>query len=125
MGSLVPRRWESRVEGLSRRDRRGCDYEAYVPDALGGWDLLLPGDVAADIADAETAVREMNPDGIERVSLDGLARFLLRAESVASSYIEGLQAGARRLVEAEFALALGAEHVDRTAVEVMGNVTAM
>lgn len=39
------------------------------------------------------------------VSLEGLARFLLRAESVASSKIEGLEAGRRLLPDAEVALA--------------------
>jgi Fic family protein len=125
LGELITRRWRSELEGLSRQDRRGCDYDAYLPDPLQGWDLTLPADVAADIADAETAVRDLNSGGVGHVSLEGMARFLLRAESVASSYIEGLQAGARRLVEAEFALTTNSERVDQTAVEVLGNVTAM
>lgn len=125
LAGLIKRRWRSELEGLSRRDRQGCDYAAYVPDPLQGWEFTVPADVAADVADAEAAIRDMNDDGVGHVSLEGLARFLLRAESVASSYIEGLQAGPRRLVEAEFALAAGAERVDQTAVEVLGNITAM
>ena len=39
--------------------------------------------------------------GDERFSLVGLAWFLLRAESAASTKIEGRRAGPRRLLEAE------------------------
>lgn len=125
MAELLPRRWEARFQGLTRRDRRGCNYDAYLPDPLAGWDISLPGDLVADVADAETAVRNLNHAGTTHVSLDGLARFLLRAESVASSRIEGLDAGVRRLVEAEALLARGSEGADRVAVEVLGNIATM
>jgi Fic family protein len=125
MAELLRRRWESRFQGLTRRDRQGCNYDAYLPDPLAGWDLTLPGDLAADVADAETAIRDLNQAGTTHVSLEGLARFLLRAESVASSKIEGLDAGARRLVEAEALLAEGGEAADRVAVEVLGNIASM
>lgn len=49
----------------------------------------------------------------------------MRAESVASSKIEGLDAGPRRLLDAEVVLALGGEAADRIAVEVLSNVAAM
>ena len=125
MAELIRRRWEPRYQGLTRRDRLGCNYDAYLPDPLAGWDLSLPGDLAADIADAETAIRNLNHAGTTHVSLEGLARFLLRAESVASSRIEGLDAGARRLVEAEALLAEGGESADRVAVEILGNIASM
>lgn len=70
---------------LSRRDRQGCDYDAYLPDPLAGWELVLPADLVADLSDAEAAIRRLNATGTSHVSLEGLARFLLRAESVASS----------------------------------------
>jgi hypothetical protein len=50
---------------------------------------------------------------------------LLRAESVASSKIEGLEAGPRRLLDAELVLAQGGDAADRVAVEVLDNVAAM
>lgn len=125
MAEYARRRWEPRFEGMTRRDRQGCSYDAYLPDPLAGWNLTLPGDLAADIAEAETAIRDLNEAGTSHVSLEGLARFLLRAESVASSKIEGLDAGPRRLVEAEAALAQGGETADRVAVEVLGNIAAM
>lgn len=125
MAELLRKRWEPRFQGMTRRDRRGCNYDAYLPDPLAGWELTLLGDVAADIADAETAIRDLNQPGPTHVSLEGLARFLLRAESVASSKIEGLDAGARRPVEAEALLAGGGEAADRVAVEVLGNIASM
>ena len=125
MAEYLQRRWAPRFEGTSRRDRQGCSYQAYLPDPLAGWNLLLPADLAADIADAEAAVRDLNRAGASHVSLEGLARFLLRVESVASSKIEGLEVGPRRLVEAEAAIARGGEAADRVAVEVLGNIAAM
>jgi hypothetical protein len=35
----------------------GCDYEAFVPDPHAGWDLQLPADLVADLADAELGIR--------------------------------------------------------------------
>jgi Fic family protein len=125
MARQLRRRWEARFEGMSRRDRGGCDYDAYLPDPLAGWSLTIPADVAADVADTESAVRHLNDAGTTHVSLEGLARFLLRAESVASSMIEGLAAAPRRLVSAEVALALGGDAGDQVAVEVLGNIAAM
>ena len=125
MGELIRCRWTASFEGMSRRDRQGCDYDAYLPDPLAGWDLALPADLVADLTDAEAAIRRLNNSGTSHVSLEGLARFLLRAESVASSKIEGLEAGPRRLLDAEVVLAQGGDAADRIAVEVLANAAAM
>lgn len=113
---------------MSRKDRRGCEYNSYLPDLLDDWELTMPADVAADIADAETAIRTLNDRGTSHVSLEGLARFLLRAESVASSRIEGLAAATKRLARAEAALTLfepASQVYDGVAIEVLGNIAAM
>ncbi len=125
MATLIRKRWTASFEGMARRDRQGCDYSAYVPDPLAGWNLLLPADLAADVADAETAIRRLNASDVPALNLEGIARFLLRAESVASSKIEGLDAGPRRLLEAEAALTEDGDVNDRAAVEVLGNIAAM
>jgi Fic family protein len=125
LSTTVRKRWEPRFEGASRRDRQGCSYAAYVPDPLLAWQLEIPADLAADIADAEMAIRDLNDTGTTHVSLEGLARFLLRAESVASSRIEGLEVAPRRLLSAEAAIALGGDAADQLAVEILGNITAM
>ena len=94
-------------------------------DPLAGWDLALRADLVADLTDAEAAIRRLNTSATSHVSLEGLARFLLRAESVASSKIEGLEAGPRRLLDAEVVLAQGGDAADWVAVEVLANVAAM
>jgi Fic family protein len=113
------------TSGLPRRDRASCDYEAYVPDPLVGRLLRLDGDVAADVADAETAVTRFDANAVALADTEALARLLLRAESVASSKIEGLEVGGRRLLRAEAATALGEDARDVTATEVLGNIQAM
>ncbi|MGH8932746.1 MAG: Fic family protein [Egibacteraceae bacterium] len=126
MGRVVRRRWQSQLDvGLSRRDRQGCEYEAYVPDSLEGRTFRLDGGVAADVADAEAAVRGLNASATALVDTEALARLLLRAESVASSRIEGLEVGGRRLLRAEAARALGEPATDVTAEEVLSNIDAM
>lgn len=125
MASHLRLRWDTQYQGISRRDRSGCFYDAYIAAPLVGWGLSIPADVAADIADAEAAIRTLNAADTTHVSLEGLARFLLRAESVGSSKIEGLSAETRRIAQAEAAIALGGDANDRVAVEVLGNIAAM
>jgi len=126
LSKVVKRRWESTyASGLPRRDRASCDYEAYVPDLLVGRVIRLDGDVAADVADAEAAVTRFDVKAIALADTEALARLLLRTESVASSRIEGLEVGTRRLLHAEAALAIGEDAGDVTATEVLGNIAAM
>mgnify|MGYP001575630458 FL=1 len=126
MSKVLRRRWRPSLGGgLSRRDQRGCEYESYLPDPLVGRTFRLDGDVAADIADAEAAIQRLNSNAAALVDTEALARLLLRAESVASSHIEGLVVGGRRLLRAEAARAIGATPSDVTADEVLGNIEAM
>ncbi len=120
-------RWQSDLggSGLPRKDRAPCDYEAYVPDPLIGRKIVLDGDVAADVADAEAAIVRLNADARALVDTEALARILLRAEAVASSRIEGLEVGARRLLHAEVIRGLKEASSDVTATEVLGNIDAM
>jgi Fic family protein len=102
-----------------------CGYEAYVPDLLAGSAIGLDGVVAADVAEAEAAISELNGAAFALADTETLARLLLRAESVASSRIEGLEVGARKLLRAEAAHAMGVASTDITANEVLGNIAAM
>ena len=99
--------------------------DAYGPDLLTGRRFTLDGDVAADVADAETAITRLNAQASALADTEALARLLLRAESVASSRIEGLEIGARRLLRAEAARELGEPTRDVTAAEVLSNIDAM
>lgn len=127
MSELLNRHWRSEVagSGVSRRDRRSCDYAAYLPDRLVGRRFALDGNVAADVADAEAAIVRLNAEATALVDTEALARILLRAESVASSRIEGLEIGARRLLRAEAVRSMHRPSSDVTATEVLGNIDAM
>ena len=125
MASLENRRWEGDPAGLARRDRRPCTYSVYLPDPLVGRRFVLDGDVAADVADAEAALVRLDATASALAGAEAFARLLLRAESVASSRIEGLEVGGRRLLRVEAARQLGEDHRDVTALEVLGNIDAM
>ena len=125
MANLERRRWTGDFSGLTRRDRQPCDYDAYLPDKLSDRKFSLDGDVAADVADAEAALTRLDASSVALVDSEALARLLLRAESVASSRIEGLEIGARRLLRADAARRLGIEPRDVTAREILGNIDAM
>jgi Fic family protein len=126
MSKVIKRRWRSDVgSGMSRKDRQSCEYEAYVPDPLAGRPIALDGEVAADVVDAEVAIARLNVEASALVETEALARILLRAESVASSRIEGLEVGPGRLLRAEAVRELGGHVKDVTAGEVLANIDAM
>src|SRR5580700_7913945 len=126
MAKVVRRRWiDDSGPGIARRDRRSCDYEAYVPDLLTARAFRYSSETAADVADAERAIATLDAQAAALLDTEALARILLRAESVASSRIEGLEVGARRLLQAEAAMELGEPPSDVTAAEVLANIDAM
>ena len=81
--------------------------------------------MAADLVDVEQMVRRLNSDHPGLANLEPLARFLLRAEAVASSNIEGLLMNVRRLARSEAAQRDGLEVSDATARAVLGNIRAL
>ena len=125
MAKLEEHIWEADFTGPTRRDRKPCRYSVYLPDNLTGRRFALDGDVAADVADAEADLVRLNLAVDALADTEALARLLLRAESVASSRIEGLVVGGRRLLRADAARQLGEEVRDVTAAEVLANIDAM
>ncbi len=125
MAVYEQRRWESDATGLTRRDRRPCNYDVYLPDPIAGRRFVLDGSTAADVADAEAELVRLNTSAEALADTESLARLLLRAESVASSRIEGLDVGGRRLLHADAARQIGQTPRDVTAEEVLGNIDAM
>ena len=125
MARFEERIWEPDFAGLTRRDRRPCRYSVYLPDLLSDRRFTFDGDVAADVADAEADLVRLNGAVGALADTEGLARLLLRAESVASSRIEGLVVGGRRLLRADAARQLGEAIRDVTAAEVLANIDAM
>ena len=61
MAEVVKLRWlPAQASGLSRRDRQGCDYEAYVPDRLTGTAIPIEARIAA-VADSLDAISSGRP----------------------------------------------------------------
>lgn len=81
---------------------RGGRYRSYVPDPLANRPLLLSPSLARRAHRVETMVREL-ATAPRSHSLEGLARFLLRSEAIASSKIEGLQVSPQQVALAELA----------------------
>ncbi|HMI81573.1 MAG TPA: Fic family protein [Solirubrobacterales bacterium] len=118
----MERVWEPRLDALGGRTaRRGFSYGAYVPAKIAEAGFPLESDIAAAAANAEVAVRELNGRPPEPANFEVLARQLLRAESVASSRIEGLVLSHRRLAKAAFS----ADLHDITAQSVLANIRAL
>ena len=117
--------WPGLPGGATRAERQPCRYHAYVPDPLVGRPLSLTALRAADIADTDDKVAALNRSERGLVSLEALARLLLRAEAVASSHIEGLRINVRRLAKADVAEHAGLDDHDITAHAVLGNIRAM
>lgn len=121
-GYLVNRHWDARPHALGGRGaRRGFNYRAYVPTAIADEDFLLASHIAAAAANAELACRELNEEPPALANLEALGRQLLRAESVASSRIEGLVLSHRRLAKAAFS----PDARDITAQSVLANIAAL
>jgi Fic family protein len=93
-----------------------------VPDPIADLDLLLPGEVAGALETASATVHELNVSPLKLVSLEAVARHLLREESLASSRIEGLALGHRRIALADYDLEQADDH---KAADIVGNIRAM
>jgi Fic family protein len=118
MPEQVERMWLSRPDALGgRRDRRPLSYHAFVPRRIAELNPVLDAHLVQLLNDAEAACRALNEDPPALLSLEALAGQLLRAESVASSRIEGLIVSHRRLAQAFFA-----PDKHDTAAEVVANV---
>ena len=127
MAHLERRRWDPRTDliGMPRRAREGCDYDVYVADQIAGREFLLNSRDVADVAEAERAITKFDINARALSDTEALARLLLRAESVASSKIEGLEVGVGRLLRADALDEAGEPPNDITATEVLGNIRAM
>ena len=115
--------WSPRFDGPTRADlKRFGWYNAYSPDLLAEWDPPIPGSIAASISQAEEAVRELNRSHLHHPNSAGVSRFLLRAEAMGSSAIQGLKVDPRRLLAAEEQIAKGRTATDSVAAQVLGNI---
>jgi Fic family protein len=123
-GTWIEQTWHAGSSpGTPAKYRRACRYRTYVPDRLADLTLALPLDLAGLVAEAEANIRAL--DRGAQPALIPLARFLLKAESIASSKVEGLRLGVRELARAEARLDIGEGRVSPTALEIIANIEAM
>lgn len=120
-GRYVKGRWAPDPGAQTRGARLGSVYLAFVPDPISELDVALPTTVAGELEDATLAIAHLNDSGLESPPLEGVARQLLRSESLASSRIEGLEVGHRRIALADF----DERSADAKAADIVGNIRAM
>lgn len=108
------------------RDRAGGPYQVYLPDRLVERPIRLSADLGKRAATAERSVRSLAsvPGGR---GLEGLSRFLLRSEAIASSRIEGLRVSPQQVAIAEIAEGEGLQQRATTAAArlVANNITTL
>lgn len=120
-GRYEEHRWTPDFARAGGRASRAGSYRAFIPAEVAREDFELSGASAALVERAAAAVGALNESPGELVSLEGLARQLLRSEALASSQIEGLSVSHRKLAEAE----LEGREGHHRAKEIMANVRAM
>ena len=72
MGYYERLHWAPNSNDQNRADQRGCDYNAYLPDALTGQRSTLDGEVASEVARAEAAIASLNHSAVALTNLDAL-----------------------------------------------------
>ncbi len=104
--------------------RRGGPYLAFVPALIAERRFPLSGEASAAVAEATRALARLAGTSAGLTSMDALARIVVRAESVASSRIEGIDVSQQRLARVAHSARSGRAS-DPEAVEVLGNVGAV
>src|SRR6266545_2446849 len=122
-GDGVRRFWAPGQPSLSggRLARQGFWYYAFRGRPVKTLDPSFSGEIAQDIANAESEIHRLNHAPPRTQLLEAVARQLLRTEAVASSRIEGLELSHRKLAEAAF----DPEDRSENARTVLGNVRAL
>ena len=120
MGEWVERRWQGNPSGQVKRERESGVYRAWSPDLLSKLDKRLTKTTYDALVDANDSLRQAQLS-VRSHGFESLARLLLRSEWLASSYIEGLAVGSRRLLSTEF----DNDDRDHVAREILGNIEAV
>ncbi len=116
------RLWPGDPTGQTRKEREPFRYTTYVPELIADSEFPLTGPIAQAVSDAERAVADLSANPPAMQVLESVARQLLRAESVASSRMEGLELSHKRLAHADYQPDASR---DETARSVLGNIRAM
>lgn len=122
MGTTTSRYWDSR-EYDSRPARRGDPpsevFEAYIPHPISGWAPELNARIWHRVATVTQRCRDLQRGAAGQLPAEWL---LDRAESIASSSIEGIRPSARRVARAEARLALFGERSAGDEMQALRNI---
>ena len=122
MGTTTLRYWDSRAYD-SRPARAGDPpsevFEAYIPHPISGWTPDLNAGTWHRVAAATQRCRDLQHGAAGRLPAEWL---LDRAESIASSSIEGIRPSARRVARAEARLALFGEQPADDEMQALRNI---
>lgn len=113
-------KWSTDARVVSTKaGRKPVTVDAYVPDGIANREYLLDSSLVSLLSAAELECQRLDVQR-DQIGLDGIARQLLRSESVASSRIEGYLISSRRLARAAVS-----DQRDLNAQTVLGNVAAV
>ncbi len=125
MGTFQDQYWEREVtDYLARRDSKFGTYRTYIPDLLLPRPLVASSELSARAAEAESAVR-VACQGPNARALEGISRFLLRSEAIASSLIEGIAPSPQQVALAELAQDEDVRGFSQQARLVANNITIL
>lgn len=125
MSSVVKQHWEPTLGlGVTKRDRRGGLFGAYVPDFLSDRPVLVTPDLAIQTAKAERLVQSLTK-ATGAADLAGISQLLLRSEAIASSLIEGITPSPQQVALAELADDEPIRGVSQNARLVANNITVL
>lgn len=125
MAGWLHRSWEPSLEsGLPRRDLRSGEYAVYTPDKLTERPLLINPKLSVKVSQAERSVGDLSR-GPGAEALEGISRFLLRSEAIASSMIEGISPSPQQVAIAELAQAEPVYGFSDQAKLVANNITIL
>lgn len=101
MAELIEQNWiPADGSGLSRKDKQGGVFHAFVPDTPLGEGIYVDRAVALRAARVERALVRLN-SARDSGQLEGIARLLMRSEAVSSSRIEGIAPRVDKVLLAE------------------------
>ena len=123
MGTTTPRYWDSREYDSrpARRDDPPSEvFEAYIPHLISGWAPDLNARTWQRVAAATQRCRDLQHGADGRLPAEWL---LERAESIASSSIEGIRPSARRVARAEARLALFGQQSADDEMQALRNIS--
>ena len=122
MGTTTPRHWDSRE--FDSRPARPDDpfsevFDAYVPHPISGWTPDLNAHTWHQVAAVTQRCLDLQRGAANQLSAEWL---LNRAESIASSSIEGIRPSARKVARAEARLALFGEQPPAEEMQALRNI---